>query len=68
MMMQKIRLILVKSETSCFDFICQLPLFTHYVQFCQEDLFGNQEILFNIFPSALARIVSCGEEDPVALL
>jgi len=68
MMMQKIRLILVKSETDCYDFVCQLPLFTHYVQVCQEDPFGNQENLLNVFPAALARTVSCGEEDPVALL
>jgi len=35
-------------------------LFSRHIQLYQEEPFGNQDKLLNIFPAALARTVSCG--------
>jgi hypothetical protein len=67
----KIRFVLVKSETNCYDFICQLPfLLTMSSSIKKTHL--EIKIIFLIFSQQLweeqFHVELCGEEDPVALL
>ena len=71
MMVQKIRLVLVKSETNCYDFICQLPFLLTMSSSIKETHL-EIKIVSWIFSQQLweeqYHVELFSEKDPVALL